>query len=429
MSANQSNMSVPVINDIFSKLVVAYPNFEDLKNYLTSLGVKMNNKEGDPLVMFRYQRESADMTNPVVRAFRSVVWDSIKNRPLFVGPQKSQSMDTFPSDFTNHIVEEFVDGVMINMFMDPYKNTWRITTRSRLDAENKFYKHTFSELFFATWTNYFPTGFSQLNPTCGYSFVLQHPLNRIVVPVAQPTLILTEITMLDAASNLFISPVPNTFMPPRRFAVTNPQDCQLLLTNMDQFEGIRSQGLVVRNLLTGQRWKMRTNIYMACRKLRGNHSQLEYVWFDNLKNNTLEQYLALYPEERVSANAALANWTKVVSDIYNWYVHVFKLRDVGKETIPVQYKGMLFDLHGQYMSRLAKEKKSLDWKEHQAIMAKQDLKRIVFLSTFKSGAAPPPSFQKRQKFMKKAQSKTPTDSQMPTDDQVATLADEASMAL
>jgi len=420
-ASNQTNMPVPVINDIFSQLVTSYPKFDDLKTYLASIGVKMNNKEGDPLVMFRYQRESADMTNQVVRAFRSVVWDSMKNKPVFVAPQKSMNMDTFPADFTSHIVEEFVDGVMINLFFDVYKNQWRITTRSRLDADNKFYKHTFSELFMQTYNAFFPQGFAQLNQACGYSFVLQHPLNRIVVPVTQPMLTLVEITMLDPSGNLLISPVPNTFMPARRFAVTNPTDCQLLLSNMDQFEGIRSQGVVVRNLLTGQRWKMRTNTYMACRKLRGNHSQLEYVWFENHKNNTLEQYLSLYPEERVAANAALANWTQVVSDLYNWYVHVFKLKDVPKDTIPAHYKGMLFDLHGQYISRLAKEKKSLDWKEHQIIMAKQDLKRIVFLATFKNGTPAPPSFQKRQKFVAK-KAKAPAsanDSQIQVEDDMA----------
>jgi hypothetical protein len=190
---------------------------------------------------------------------------------------------------------------------------------------------------------------------------------------------------------------------------------------MDQFEGIRSQGIVVRNLLTGQRWKMRTPSYVSCRKLRGNHSQLEYVWFENHKNNTLELYLTFYPEERTAANIAISAWLHVVSDIYNWYVHVFKLRDVAKDTIPVHYKGMLYDLHGQYMSRLAKEKKSLDWKEHQLIMAKQDLKRIVFLATYKSGA-PPPSFQNRQRYVAKKKavvpSKVPVDSQVVADSQV-----------
>jgi len=399
MATNTSNMTAPVTNDIFARLISAHPTFDGVKAYLESIGVKANTKEGDPLVMFRYNRGACDMNNPVVQAFRSVVWDSIKNVPIFVAPQKSQKMDTFPTDFSTVVVEDFVDGVMVNLFMDPYKGSWRITTRSRLDADNKFYKHTFAELFLTTWQQYFPgqTGFSQLNPQYGYSFVLQHPLNRIVVPVAQPNLTLVEMSFLTPAALLSLMPSP--MMAPRRFAVSNPAECQLLLSNMEQFEGIRSQGVVVRSVLTGQRWKARTNAYVACRKLRGNHSQLEYVWFDNLKGGNLEQYLTLYPEERPAATLAVGAWTKVVSDIYNWYVHVFKVRDAPKETIPPHFKGMLFDLHGHYVSRLSKEKKSLDWKEHQAIMATQDLKRMVFLSTFKEGSKAPPSVQKRQKFV------------------------------
>jgi hypothetical protein len=391
-------MTAPVTNDIFARLIAAHPTFDGLKAYLESIGVKTNTKEGDPLVMFRYNRGACDMNNPVVQAFRSVVWDSIKNVPVFVAPQKSQKMDTLPADFSTVVVEDFVDGVMVNLFFDSYKGAWRITTRSRLDADNKFYKHTFAELFLTTWQTYFPgtTGFSQLNPQYGYSFVLQHPLNRIVVPVAQPNLTLVEMSFLTSAA--LLSLIPSPMMAPRRFAVSSPVECQLLLSNMEQFEGIRSQGIVVRSVLTGQRWKARTNAYVACRKLRGNHNQLEYVWFDNLKSGNLEQYLSLYPEERSAATVAVGAWTKVVSDIYNWYVHVFKVRDSPKELIPPHFRGMLFDLHGQYISRLSKEKKSLDWKEHQLIMAKQDLKRMVFLSTFKEGSKAPPSVQKRQKF-------------------------------
>jgi hypothetical protein len=398
------SVATPQVNSIFSQLIAAYPTYEGVKTYLESIGVKVNTKEGDPLVIFRYQRDVCDLKNPVVQAFRSVVWDSLKNLPVFVSPPKSQSNDTFPTDFNTIVVEDFVDGVMVNVFMDQYKGTWRIATRSRLDADNKFYKHTFSELFTSTWQHMFPGAalFTGMNPQWGYSFVLQHPLNRIVVPVAQPSLTLVEVTAVMPSGDYFINPVPSTLLPPRRFAVSNPQECQLLLANMEQFEGIRSQGLVVRNLWTGQRWKARTNAYTVCRSLRGNHSQLEYVWFDNLKKGTLENYLTVYPEERPAASLAVGNWTKVVSDIYNWYVHVFKVRDTAKDTIPAHFKGILFDLHGQYVSRLSKEKKSLDWKEHQAIMASQDLKRIVFLATFKVGSAPPPSFQKRQKSVKVA---------------------------
>lgn len=384
-------------NTMFSQLIAAYPTFDALKAYLESVGIKANTKDGDPLVMFRYNRLACDMSNPLVQAFRSVVWDSIKNVPVFVAPMKSQPLTTMPADFSNVVVEDFVDGVMVNLFMDPYKGAWRIATRSRLDADNKFYKHTFMELFMTTWAQLFPAaqGFSQLNPMFGYSFVMQHPLNRIVVPVQQAALILAETTFLGPSSVLSINPMPTTLVGPRRFAVTNPQECQLLLSNMEQFEGIRSQGVVVRSVVTGQRWKARTAAYTNCRKMRGNHSQLEYVWFDNIKAGTLDAYLQLYPEEAQAATVAVGAWTKVVSDIYNWYVHVFKVRDTSKDKIPAHYKGMLFDLHGQYVSRLAKQKKSLDWKEHQVIMGQQDLKRMVFLATFKEGSKPPPSFQKR----------------------------------
>jgi hypothetical protein len=408
--------AIPTMNDMFAQLIAAYPTFDTLKPYLESIGVKANTKEGDPLVIFRYEREAAAaasggvaMANPVVRAFRSVVWDSVKNLPVFVSPMKSQPIETFPTDFSNVVVEEFADGVMVNAFFDQYKNAWRIATRSRLDADNKFYKHTFAELFTATWQHMFPGTplFSGLNPAWGYSFVLQHPLNRIVVPVAQPNLILVEVTAIAPNAQFVVLPtMPNVPMQPRRFAVTNPADCQLLLSNMEQFEGIRSQGIVVRNAVSGQRWKMRTNTYVACRKLRGNHSQQEYVWFDNVKNGTLDQYLMIYPEERAGAAVLAGAWTKVVSDIYNIYVKVFKTHEMQKEAIPGHLKGMLFDLHRHYVGTLVKEKRSLDWKEHQAMMAKQDLKRMVFLATFKEGSAPPPSFQKRQKFLEASKAKT-----------------------
>ena len=110
MSSNQSNMSAtPFTNDIFAQLIAAHPTFDGVKTYLDSIGVKANTKEGDPLVIFRYQRDACDLKNPVVQAFRSVVWDSIKNLPVFVAPTKSQTNDTFPADFSTVIVEDFVD--------------------------------------------------------------------------------------------------------------------------------------------------------------------------------------------------------------------------------------------------------------------------------------------------------------------------------
>uniref|UniRef100_A0A6C0KXB4 Uncharacterized protein n=1 Tax=viral metagenome TaxID=1070528 RepID=A0A6C0KXB4_9ZZZZ len=390
------NTSTFSINDMFARLVAQYPTYDAFRTYVTSLGIQVNAKDGDQLVMLRYNRAPAvgasvaDLTNPVTQMFRSVVWDTMTNRPVFVAPMKSQLLLTMPLQFTpNIIVEEFVDGVMVNLFFDKYQQKWRLATRSRLDADNKFFDHTFAELFAQAWVPS-PNGqpdFSGLNKEYGYSFVLQHPLNRIVVPVMAPSLTCVEITVINPLTvSLQTMPSPTTMFAPRRFSAFSMVDCHALLTNVQQFEGIRSQGIVIRDIATGHRWKMRTDMYNQIRKFRGNHSKLEYTWFENFKNGTLETYLAYYPEERVKASAALAQWTKVVSETYNHYVHVFKVRDCPKAQIPVQYKGILFDLHGQYLARLAPQKQSLTWQEHQAIMGRQDLKRMVFLATYKAPA-------------------------------------------
>ena len=386
-------MSFPFVsmNPIFSQLVATYPTYDALLAHVTTLGIQVNTKEGDPLVVMRYNREkSPDMNNPVVRAFRSVVWDSSTNKPLFAAPMKSEQLATLPAVFApSFIVEELIDGVMVNLFFDPYKQIWRLVTRSRLDADNKFFNHTFCDLFMQAWTAYAGTSsFDMLNKGFGYSFVLRHPANRIVVPVSAPSLNCVEVSSVDPVTLTYGTMASaHTLAPPRRFNAGSAADClTVLLPHIQQFEGLLCQGAVVRDMSTGRRWKMRTDLYATVRKMRGNHSKMEYVWFENFKNGTLEAYLAYYPEERAGATAALAQWTKVVSETYNLYVHVFKVRDCAKSAIPAQYKGILFDLHGQYLSRLAPAKQSLTWQEHQSIMGRQDLKRMVFLATYKNTA-------------------------------------------
>jgi hypothetical protein len=378
--------------DIFSNLIAAYPTYDALKEHLTSLNIQLNAKDGETLIVCRYKRESADMTNPVVRAFRSVIWNSTTNRPVFVAPMKSESVATLPADLSaGYLVEDFVDGVMVNVFYDAAKATWRLATRSRLDADNKFYQHTFADLFNSAWAGLLgAAGFTMLNPALGYSFVLQHPANRVIVPVAAPCLTCVSVMQCDPATGaVAFSPVGPTMMPPRRFTVANTTELSTLLALRETTENFMCQGVVVLEVASNRRWKIRTPTYLAVRKLRGNHSRLEYTWFENARNGTLDAYLAFFPEDRAQAAVAAANYQRVVSEIYNWYVQVFKVRATPKTKIPPHFKGILFDLHGEYIKRLAPAKQSLTWKEHQSIMGRQDLKRMVFLTTFKGGAPTP----------------------------------------
>ena len=130
---------------------------------------------------------------------RSVIVNP-ENRVVSFAPPKSISAETFmnmyPQKTPNIVAEDFVEGTMINVFFDEY---WRISTRSTIDANMSFYKTyngstesttmSFNEMFNeACLANNFYL--EALNQEFCYSFVLQHPNNRIVVPVKHPQLYL-----------------------------------------------------------------------------------------------------------------------------------------------------------------------------------------------------------------------------------------------
>ena len=115
--------------------------------------------------------------------------------------------------------EEYVDGTMINVFWDELigeSGDWQITSRSCVEANVGFYLHTGSKTFrymFLDACNEKSLEFDYLNKKhedgsrlC-YSFVLQHPENRIVVPYNKPNLVLVKVYKISQSNDkLLVTP-------------------------------------------------------------------------------------------------------------------------------------------------------------------------------------------------------------------------------
>ena len=95
--------------------------------------------------------------------------------------------------------EEFVEGTMINVFYDKESNVWEIATRSNVGGENCFFmengfnkNNTFKYMFNEVCET---IGFdiNELNKDYVYSFVMQHPNNRIVQIISEMRLYLVEV--------------------------------------------------------------------------------------------------------------------------------------------------------------------------------------------------------------------------------------------
>jgi hypothetical protein len=180
---------------VFRDLILAYPTSAQLEAFVESEeGGRLriiDRKEGQCLI--RYEKGLSDFSKPHVPWFRSVIWDTVANRPLSIAPpQKLRHYATEngqESDWEVHWrVQPLLDGVMVNVYRTA--EGWDMATRSRLGASGYFYSSKpFSQLFLEALNGVSSLeewGQGLVKPEVGaifYSFLLQHCENRNVTPI------------------------------------------------------------------------------------------------------------------------------------------------------------------------------------------------------------------------------------------------------
>ena len=88
-------------SSIFSELRSKYVTWPALSSFLTSedggsLRIDDNSTHENPFALIRYVKGKSNLALPHVRACRSVVWDTIENRPVSVTSFKSADGEVLP---------------------------------------------------------------------------------------------------------------------------------------------------------------------------------------------------------------------------------------------------------------------------------------------------------------------------------------------
>lgn len=372
-------------SSVFQSLFTRFPSWTALSDYLVSeeggsLRVYDRSTPEDPFALVRYVKGKSNLTLPHVRAFRSVVWDTLENRPVSVTPFKSEDGETLPStddeSTAGYKVERFLDGVMIGAFWDRYNNKWRIHTRSTLDGGSRYYSQTktfkqmFDEFLNATQFNW-----DTLDKSSSYTWVLQHPENRVVVPVTRVNATLVQkvnlsnglVTYDNAASKSLevLSPLATWTDVRARLADWNTRFKHTV------------QGLVVKNS-DGQRWKIRTSEYSRIRRMRTNTARLDYLWLSLWRSGGLREYLTLYPEERLETDKIVSKWKRITNDVFHIYTDVFKARSLDKKAVHAKYRPFVYGLHGVFVETLKPAGKTVVWKTVLDYMNGRDVAQMLF---------------------------------------------------
>jgi hypothetical protein len=375
------------MSSIFADLLSVYKTWPALTSYLTSveggaLRIDDYSSPEQPYALIRYVKGKSNLTLPHVRAFRSVVWDTLENRPVSVTPFKSEDSEGLPTTETTEgfTLEHFVDGVMIGMWFDKYTNEWKYHTRSTIGANCRYYSQTksFRTMFEIATQN---LNWEQFDRTACYTWVLQDPENRIVVPVKQSRVYCVQkakvvengIVVLNLPLDAAMNPV---------VTLTNScstwDDVRSLIADWNMRFKHTVQGVHVKDA-NGKRWKLRTQEYNRVRALRGSNARLDFLWLSAWRSNTLPDYLALYPEERGASSATIAKWKQVTNDVFHIYVDVFKARSLPKSAIPPKYRPLVYGIHNKYITELKPAGKSVDWRAVLEYMNSRDIPQMLYI--------------------------------------------------
>ena len=336
-----------------------------------------------------------------ISKYRSVIIRN--NKVVCFAPERSLEYSVFVNTFSseNSWLEDYIDGTMINVFYDNIKQMWEIATRSTVGGNIVFfndvknYKYFDNNNYFKDYYNLtFRSMFFEACNTCNldlncldvkyvYSFVLQHPFNRIVTPIITPVIYLVKVYEIT-------HPINNVLSSNNLDQVTiNEIDIQSLVNcppyifinsnikfvnkypvpSFKEIKDYYSSGLAGYNCVgcflyskNGTRSKIRNSSYEEVRKLRGNQPKLQFNYLSLKQENKVGEFLQYYPEHTVIFNKFKLVLYSYTSNLFMNYISCFIRKEKPLKEYDFEYKTHMYKLHDKYKNELKPNKKIIDKK-------------------------------------------------------------------
>ena len=363
----------------FSTWMKNHTTWSDLKEWLQKPenSVEILEFEGSPYVILKSIRDSEVEVDEVVseatQLCRSVVWNTDTNSPCSIAPFAAQRDQKIPMGVPLRL-DDFVEGVMINVFRARDDDVTHVTTRSKLNADGTFYSsQTFRELFDEA-LNAKGVTLEAIEKVMGspnqdnviatfMSLVLVHPEHRVVKTVAKANFwaINRGVVKTDGTIHFFTEDLPSDWRPntySSNFQATEWSDLKNKFEEMKVKKPWDWQGLVVHEGL--QRWRFRNTEHDRVRRdLRGSESNSFGRFLRLRANRRIKEYLQIYPEDSEQFNQFEQNYRNTTKTLYAWYCLCHKEHSVIFKGMPKSVQPLVFGLHKTYLDTLRPNRRSL----------------------------------------------------------------------
>ena len=332
----------------------------------------------NPIYMLNYMKDKITKENvKTLGLYRSVITDGEKIL-CFSQPKAMKYMDFISEESNKYedvVIEDFVEGTMINLFY--YNNEWMCSTKGTIGARCKFfrdYPKTFRVLFLEAMESS-NLEFDMLNKEYSYSFAMQHPENRIVIPFSESRLVLLNLykCQVDHVETVNLSKAfpgfdgddgrgPKVYLPKTLKEIYEKYNGTSYTELFEYFTSLNMDYKVMGVVLkcNGLRTKIWNQNYLKVKHLRGNNPKIQYQYYHLLKDKKLKEFLYYYPEYKVlfdTYKMELFNWTE---QLWKNYKSCYIRKEAPLKTFPGQFRTHMFNIHQSYINELKPKQKRTD---------------------------------------------------------------------
>jgi len=357
--------SVPDFNNIFN---------DDFNS--KHLSVKNISNKGNKYKLIKYDKDILSRDYESSYGLCRSIISNEDNQIVCYSPPKSIDRNVFVNKYpvldSNFIVEELVEGTMINMFYN--KGHWEISTKGVIGANTRFFKTSdktnFRKMFFDTFFNSGLT-YEMFDTKYCYSFVLQHPHNRIVVPFTEPSLKLIAVYHIETnEEGDFVVNVIDKY----NYWLNNLNSSMVLVNDTyeilpyekldEKYASMNTSydilGYVVYNTTTGERMKMRNPMYEEVKALRGNQTKLQFQYLSLRSQGKVKDYLKYYPESKRDFSKYRDDVHRFTSTLYTNYRNCYVKKEKPLKEYGNQFRTHMYHIHQLFLTNLKEENKYVD---------------------------------------------------------------------
>lgn len=344
--------------------IIDFSKLDD-SEYIASKNLKKMQKS-DSTFILKYDKAALNVENvETLGLFRSVVVQKIGDEYKVVSfaPPKSVGYEHPKFEDGQELVySQFIEGTMVNVFFDQEAGEWEIATRSIIGGKGKFFKDslTFRQMFLEA-LNETPLEFEHLDKKLCYSFVVQHPKNRIVLKIEKPDLVLCAIyeckDNVITERSIYESGMGQYVHMPFCYPYSTKEQAKEVFGN-PAVTPFYVLGIMMKSR-DGLRVKVRNPNYEYVHHLRGNQPKSQFQYLNLRHSGKVSEFLKFYPDFAEQFQNYRQQVHEFTTNLHQFYLNCYARKEKPLGQYPYEYRGHMFNLHQKYINDLIPDNKKV----------------------------------------------------------------------